>query len=178
MKLYVIRHGQTNENITKMLQGDMETYLNETGKKQALSLQNKVKESNINLIICSPKKRALETAHLAAPHIKIIEDERLLSRHHGEFQGKSRDEIDLKGYWNIKENNQYEKAESIGELFNRVVSLLEDIIVNYSDKNIALVTHSGICRVLYYYFNGFPENGDLLDYESHNCSFEEYELEV
>ena len=176
MKLYVLRHGETNENITKIMQGNMETYLNETGKMQALSVRDKVRNANIDLIISSPKKRAIDTALIAAPGVKIIEDDRLLSRNHGEFEGLTRDQINLHDYWNIKKNVQYEKAECIGELFNRISSLLNEIIEKYSDKNVMIVTHSGITRVLYYYFNGFPEDGDLTEYESTNCSFEEYEL--
>ena len=176
MKLYVLRHGETNENITGIMQGNMETVLNEVGKSQAKSVRNKVKEAGIDLVISSPKKRTVETAEIAAPNIPIILDDRLLSRNHGEFEGMQRNQVNLKDYWNIKLNKQFEKAESMGEIFNRVSSLLNDISINYSDKTVLLVTHSGITRVLYYYFNGFPDDGDLTEYESTNCSFEEYEL--
>lgn len=176
MKLYVLRHGETNENITGIMQGNMETVLNEVGRSQAESVRDKVKEAGIDLVISSPKKRAVETAQIAAPNIPIILDDRLLSRNHGEFEGMQRNQVNLKDYWNIKLNKQFEKAESMGEIFNRVSSLLNDISINYSDKTVLLVTHSGITRVLYYYFNGFPEDGDLTEYESTNCSFEAYEL--
>jgi len=176
MKLYVLRHGETNENITGIMQGNMETVLNEVGKSQAKSVRNKVKEAGIDLVISSPKKRTVETAEIAAPNIPIILDDRLLSRNHGEFEGMQRNQVNLQDYWNIKLNKQFEKAESMGEIFNRVSSLLNDISINYSDKTVLLVTHSGITRVLYYYFNGFPEDGDLTEYQSTNCSFEEYEL--
>lgn len=176
MKLYVLRHGETNENINHIMQGNMDTVLNETGKQQAISIRKKVEDANINVVISSPKTRTLQTAQLAAPNITIIEDDRLLSRNHGEFQGMKRTEINLKDYWNIKLNKQYEKAECMGSLFNRVSSLLSDISIKYGDSNVLIVTHSGITRVLYYYFNGFPEDGDLTEYESTNCSFEQYEL--
>src|SRR5574344_1683069 len=104
MKLYVLRHGETNENITKVMQGNMETILNETDVKQSLSVRDKVKDAKINLVISSPKKRA----KLAAPGIEIITDERLLSRNHGEFQGLTRNQVNLHDYWNIKKNIQYE----------------------------------------------------------------------
>lgn len=176
MKLYVLRHGETEENKTGILQGNMETVLNENGRKQAISVAPLVKEAGIDLVITSPKTRAKETALLAAPNIPILEDERLLSRDHGEFEGKRRDQIHLKDYWNIKKNVQYEKAECVGAMFNRVSSLLNDLSIYYPDKTVMLVTHSGIARVLYYYFHGFPEDGDLTEYESTNCSFEQYEL--
>lgn len=176
MKLFVLRHGETNENITGMMQGDMDTVLNEKGCEQALSVRDKVLESNIDLVISSPKKRAIKTAELAAPNIPLILDDRLRSRNHGEFEGMRRDEININDYWNIKKNNQYIKAESVKDLFDRVESLLKEIKEKYNDKNVLLVTHSGIVRILYYYFNGIPEDGDLMEYESHNCSFEQYEL--
>ena len=176
MKLYVLRHGETNENITGIMQGNMETVLNEVGRKQAESVRQKINDANIDLVISSPKKRAVETAEIAAPNIPIILDDRLLSRNHGEFEGMQRNQVNLQDYWNIKLNKQFEKAESMGEIFNRVSSLLNDISINYSNKTVLLVTHSGIARVLYYYFNGFPDDGDLTEYESTNCSFEEYEL--
>ena len=176
MKLFVLRHGETNENITGMMQGDMDTVLNEKGCSQALSVRNKVLENNIDLVISSPKKRAIKTAELAAPNIPLILDDRLRSRNHGEFEGMSRDEINIHDYWNLKKNTQYIKAESVKDLFDRVESLLKEVKEKYNDKNVLLVTHSGIVRILYYYFNGIPEDGDLMEYESHNCSFEQYEL--
>jgi probable phosphoglycerate mutase len=176
MKLYVIRHGETNENQTGIMQGNMDTELNTKGREEAKKLREKVKKANIDIVVVSPKKRTIETADIVAPDIEKVYDYRLLSRDHGEFEGLRRDEINLKDYWNIKKNNKYERAESVGSLYERVESLLRDIKIKYKDKNVLLVTHSGICRILYYYFNGIPEDGDLLKYESHNCSFEEYEL--
>ena len=178
MELYVVRHGETNENKTKMMQGNMDTLLNDTGRSQAFDVKNKLENTKIDLIISSPKSRALETAKIiSGGNIPIITDERLLSRDHGEFQGKTRYEVDLEDYWNIKVNRQYEKAESVGHMFERVTDLLNDIKKKYSDKTVLITTHSGICRILYYYFNGIPESGSLLEYESTNCSLEKYELE-
>lgn len=176
MKLYVIRHGETKENKTGIMQGNMDTELDEKGKEEARDLIEKVKEANIDIVVVSPKKRTIETADIVAPNIEKVYDYRLLSRDHGEFEGLRRDEINLSEYWNIKKNIQYERAESVGSLFERVESLLRDIKIKYEGKNVLLVTHSGICRVLYYYFNGIPEDGNLLEYESHNCSFEQYDL--
>ncbi len=176
MKLFVVRHGETTENKGKIMQGKMETYLDEEGKQQARELEPKLAPLNINIIISSPYARAYDTAKLACPNQEIICDDRLCSRNHGEFQGKARTDINLQDYWNIKKNLQYVEAESVGDIFDRVVSLLKDIKERYEGANVLLVTHSGICRVLYYYFNGIPDDGDLTEYESTNCSLEEYEL--
>ena len=176
MKIYVVRHGETNENISKMMQGNMDTELNDAGRKQAYDLVKKVASCDVDLIFSSPLKRAYDTAKIIAQGKRIVVDERLKSRNHGEFQGISRNEINFKDYWNIKKNIRYEKAESVRDLYDRIVSLLMDIKRYYPDKKVLLVTHSGITRILYYYFNGIPEDGDLTSYESTNCSFEEYDL--
>jgi len=176
MKIYVLRHGETEENKDKIMQGKMETILNEEGIKQCQNIKDIIKDKNIDLVFSSPLKRATETAKIAVPNIEIIKDDRLLSRNHGEFQGKRRTDINLKDYWNIKKNIKYQKAENITDLYNRIISLIIDIKKQYSDKNVLLVTHSGICRILHYYFNGINKDGDMTEYESTNCSFEEYEL--
>lgn len=176
MKIFVLRHGQTAENITGVMQGNMDTLLDELGEEQARARQADVLKNHIDLVISSPRKRTIKTALLAAPNVPLVVDERLRSRDHGEFEGMRRDEIDIYDYWNIKENKQYERAESVQALYDRVADLLEDVKVKCKGKNVMLVTHSGICRILYYYFNGIPEDGDLLEYKSTNCSFEEYEL--
>lgn len=178
MELYVVRHGETEENKTHMMQGNMNTLLNETGRSQALEVRKKLENIKIDLIISSPKSRALETAQIISNgRITIITDERLLSRNHGEFEGKGRYEVDLEDYWNIKINRQYERAESVGHMFERISDLLNDIKTNYKDKTVLIATHSGVCRIIYYYFNGIPESGSLLEYQSTNCSLEKYELE-
>lgn len=176
MKLYVLRHGQTDGNITGVMQGNMDTELNSNGKEQARKARETLKNANIDLVICSPMKRTAETAHLAAPNIPCLYDKRLLSRDHGEFEGLRRDEVNLHDYWNINKNIQYEKAESVNHMIERITSLLDDIKKYYYDKTVLLVTHSGVTRILYYYFNGFPSDGDLLEYEAHNGYVEEYEL--
>lgn len=177
MKIYVLRHGQTDGNKIEMMQGNLDMELNEEGRAQALEARSKLSKLGIDFIICSPLKRTRETALIACPNTPIIYDNRLRSRNHGEFMGMKRDEINLKEYWNIRANKQYKEAESVQALYDRVVSLLEDIKKKYSDKTVLLVTHSGITRILYYYFHGIPEDGDLTEYESVNASIEEYILE-
>lgn len=176
MQLYVLRHGQTDGNIVQMMQGSRDIELNDTGRAQARHAREVLKQIPIDLIICSPKKRTRETAALACPGVPIIYDQRLRSREHGEFEGLSREQVNLKEYWNIRENKQYERAESVRDLYQRVVSLIGEIKQKYTDKTILLVTHSGIARILYYYIHGIPSDGDLTGYESVNASIEHYEI--
>lgn len=64
MKVYVIRHGMTDWNTKKLLQGRSDIPLNETGRKEALLVKSKINISNIDLVYSSPLKRAYETAKI------------------------------------------------------------------------------------------------------------------
>ena len=107
---------------------------------------------------------------------KIIYSDKLLGREHGEFTGKPRDSINFDEYWNYNKNIQYEKAESVKDLYNRVATLIEELKEKYKDKNIIIVTHSGIMRVLYYYFKGIPDDGILSEITIRNCEVFEYDI--
>ena len=58
MKIYTVRHGQTEWNKKGLYQGKTDVPLNEEGKKQAMLVKEKLKDKKIDLIISSPLKRA------------------------------------------------------------------------------------------------------------------------
>ena len=66
MKLYVMRHGQTDWNVAGKIQGSTDIELNETGIKQAEATKEKLLGENIDVIISSPLKRARKTAEIIA----------------------------------------------------------------------------------------------------------------
>ena len=82
MKLYVIRHGQTDWNVAGKCQGMTDIELNSTGIKQAEQARNEITNYKIDLIICSPLKRARKTAEIIneVTNCKIISDERIIER--------------------------------------------------------------------------------------------------
>ena len=176
MKLYVVRHGETMENANNCLVGRINSPLTEKGKEQAKQVSNYFKNKKIDLIVSSPLDRCKETAQIISNNLPIIYSDKLLGRDHGEFTGKPRDSINFDEYWNYKKNIQYEKAESVKDLYNRVATLIDDLKEKYKDKNIIIVTHSGIMRVLYYYFKGIPDDGVLSEITIRNCEVFEYDI--
>ena len=177
MKLYVVRHGETMENANNCVVGRFNSSLTEQGLKQAKQVAKYFEDKNIDLIVSSPLDRCKQTAlAISNNHIPIIYSDRLLGRDHGEFTGKHRDSINFDDYWNYNKNIKYEKAESVRDLYNRVAKLIEDLKEEYCDKNIIIVTHSGIMRVLYYYFNGIPDDGVFGEITIKNCEIFEYEI--
>ena len=120
--------------------------------------------------------RCKQTAQIISNNIPIIYSDSLLGRDHGEFTGKPKKSINFEEYWNFNKNIKYIKAESVKDLYDRVAKLMDEIKEKYKNKNIIIVTHSGIMRVLYYYFNGIPEDGILSEITIKNCQIFEYEI--
>lgn len=176
MKLYVVRHGEIMENANNCLVGRINSFLTANGIKQAKQVSNYFKDKKIDLIVSSPLDRCKQTAQIISKNVPIIYSDKLLGRDHGEFTGKPRDSINFDEYWNYKKNIQYKKAESVKHLYNRVATLIEELKEKYKDKNIIIVTHSGIMRVLYYYFKGIPDDGILSEITIKNCEVFEYDI--
>ena len=177
MKLYVVRHGETMENANNCLVGRINSSLTENGIEQAKKISNYFKNKKIDIIVSSPLDRCKQTAQIISNNmIPIIYSDSLLGRNHGEFTGKPKESINFDEYWNYNKNIQYKSAESVKDLYNRVAKLIEDIKEKYYDKTLIIVTHSGIMRVLYYYFKGIPDNGILSEITIKNCEIFEYEL--
>ena len=176
MKLYVIRHGETMENANNCLVGRINSSLTSKGKEQAKQVSNYFKDKKIDLIVSSPLDRCKETAQIISNGVSIIYSDKLLGRDHGKFTGKPKNSINFDEYWNYNKNIQYKKAESVKKLYNRVATLIEELKEKYQNKNIIIVTHSGIMRVLYYYFKGIPEDGILSEITIKNCEVFEYDI--
>lgn len=177
MKLYVVRHGQTDKNVLGLVQGNTESDLTEKGKEEAKALQELVSTLDIDVVISSPLRRALDTAKLITNNkYDIIVDERLIERDYGLSEGKPVDEELTIKYWDFKLNTDINEVEKIKDLMFRVTEFIEDMRNKYEDKNVLVVAHSAILRAIHYAINGIPEDGDLLKIEIPNLRIIEYEI--
>ena len=178
MKIYVTRHGQTEWNVLKKVQGKADISLNEKGIEQAIQTKKELDNEKIDLIICSPLKRAKETAQIINENrnIPIIFDDRISERDFGEFEGMPTTEFDFEGFWSYKANKEYSRAENIVDFFNRIYSFLDNLKEEYSDKNVLIVSHGGASIPIKCYFNGIPDDMDsLLELCLGNCEIARYE---
>lgn len=177
MVLYVVRHGQTEWNALAKVQGRADIELNEKGIEQAEETRKQLQDEKIDLIICSPLTRARQTAEIINRNrnIPTIYDEAIIERDFGEFEGISKNNFDFEGYWSYKQNRQYEKAENIRDFFNRVYNFLDNIKKEYKDKRILIVAHGGISIVTNCYFNGIPDDDNLLKLGIRNCDIAKYQ---
>ena len=183
MKLYIIRHGQTNWNRKGRIQGKTDIELNEEGIEQAKEARKILEEYPIDMIVSSTLKRARKTAEIIneSKKVPVLFKDVLEERGFGEFEGKTREEIQDE-IWtseildNYNLNKQYKGVETIQELCSRVWNLIDELKENYTDKNILLVTHGGVTRAISGYFDGANENGILEDLKLQNCGIKMYEM--
>jgi len=175
MKILVTRHGQTDWNVEKRIQGRTDIELNNKGIEQAYQTKENLENEKIDLIICSPLKRANQTADIINKdrNIPIIYDERLLEICYGENEGRLHDDFDYDGFWSIVNTHEYKDAENVNKFIQRVHDFLNDL-KNRKEENILIVTHNGVCRAINIYFNGIPEDKNITNLGIKNCEIVNY----
>ena len=99
--IYVVRHGQTDLNRERKIQGRMGLPLNEYGIEQAKVLRDALKNINFDYVFSSPQERAIQTAEIITSHKAII-DERLDVYDVGEADRISINELKMNGFLLIK----------------------------------------------------------------------------
>ena len=178
MKLYVIRHGQTDWNVKEKCQGRTDIELNNTGIKQAQNAKEQLKKYKIDLIICSPLKRTRKTAEIINENkqVETIIDDRIRERELGEFEGHDiTEEIENK-IWDYNLNYKISGGESLYDFEKRILDFFKDIKQKYSDKNVLIVAHGGIAKVIKAYIYGMPESKNLSEIKMKNCEIIETEI--
>ncbi|NLK27512.1 MAG: histidine phosphatase family protein [Clostridiales bacterium] len=175
MKLYVTRHGETEWNYTNKILGRTDIPLNEKGVLQAKTLAKNLPK-DIELIIASPLGRAFTTAKIIAEENKLPyqSDRRLVEMDFGTYEGRLRSED---GYQIEKRRffAKYPEGESYLQVAQRVYNFLDEVISKYQGKNILIVAHNGILRVIHTYFNDV-DNEDFASYAFGNCEIIKYEI--
>ena len=178
MKILVTRHGQTDWNVEKRIQGRTDIELNNKGIEQAYQTKENLKNEKIDLIICSPLKRAKQTADIINQdrNIPIIYDERLLEICYGENEGRLHDDFDYDGFWSIVNTHEYKDAENVNKFIQRAHNFLNDL-KNRKEENILIVTHNGVCRAINTYFNGIPNDNNIIDLGIKKCEVVKYNFD-
>ncbi|MCL1830179.1 MAG: histidine phosphatase family protein [Oscillospiraceae bacterium] len=171
MQLFVMRHGQTNNNIKRLMTGRYDEDINETGIEQAKAAIDEIKTIDYDVILSSPLLRAKHTAQIInIKKLPIIYDDRLMERDMGHLANTSTHlDIDRYDFWNIAPKQDYIDVEPLRDMYNRAAEFFCDIKERYAGRLVLAVTHDGLVRVLHSYLYGIPENGALLEGNIRNC---------
>lgn len=173
--LYVARHGQTVWNIENKVCGITDVELTEKGKEQAKALASEVGCNDLNLIISSPLKRAVETSKIVSEicNIPFVIDERLIEQNYGIYEGidrKNEEFLNNKRCFAFK----YPNGESMMQVAYRVYGLMDELKCKYRDKNVLIISHGGVCRIINTYFKDMT-NDEFFNYTLENAKIEKYE---
>ena len=165
MKIYYVRHGQTDLNLAKKMQGGgTEKELNETGVSQAYNTKKELENVKYDLVICSPMKRAKQTAEIIneGRDIPIITDERIRERKLGDYEGRDVTEEMENNIWDYKLNYNIPNGENLHDFEKRIDEFFDDIKEKYHDKSVLIVAHGGIAKVIKAHLYGMPESQNLV----------------
>lgn len=173
MKIYIVRHGQTDYNINGRYGGRLDVALNENGINEAYKVKEKLKNIKFDKIYSSPLQRAYLTARIISDD-EIITDDRIIERSNGDLEGKLKSEKSEKIDFNNPDEKRY-NIESIIDFRNRIYSFLDDVI-NSNDENVLIVTHAGVGIYMRCYFEGERKNNNYLSYKIKNCEVIEYSV--
>lgn len=179
MKIYYVRHGQTDWNLAKKMQGGQtERNLNETGIEQANETKRRLKNIKYDIVIRSPMNRAKETTEIIieGKDIPIIIDERLRERKLGELEGNPITPECEKKIWDYNLNIDLKGGETLLEFEKRIIDCIKDIKEKYNDKTVLIIAHGGVAKVLKAYLYGRPDSNNLDEYGMENCEIIEAEI--
>lgn len=176
-KLYIVRHGQTDWNKKMLYQGSVDIELNDKGKSQANELKNNLDISTIDFCVCSPLKRAKQTAKIITDDkIPIIYDNLLVERNYGDYEGKPVEFDLIKEHWDCNLNSTKGNVESVKDCLKRARDFLNKIKENYDYENILIVSHGSFIKCLHFNLIGYDEQTDFLSFKPENAKIYEYKL--
>ena len=143
--IYFIRHGQTERNNARQLQGRSDLPLNEAGIRQAQDAAAFLRERGIifRYVFTSPLIRAVQTAEIIAPDLAPVVEERLIEMDYGPYEGLDLRRLPpevLTFFRDFVHNPAPEGMEQLPAVVSRVGEFLEEI--KDLSGNILISTHA------------------------------------
>lgn len=177
-RIFLVRHGESEANVSNVINGDPHVPLTSLGHGQAKiageEIAGKLGERPIH-IVSSPFKRAHDTARYIAdalkiPHAAIQTHAGLRERHFGEYEGRPDLNFSkIPGYLIMRlnkpggtklqavranENWRPSGGESLVDVQSRTVPAMHDLLNQHPDKDLVISTHGHVIRALHAHFNG------------------------
>lgn len=144
--IMLIRHGQTDWNKERRMQGTSDVPLNDTGRQQAHDTAASLKERGFefDVIVSSPLSRAKETADIIGAAFGLTVDrtyDGLIERAYGEAEG-----LDISEEARRTPDAFYEGVESERSVYTRGIKVLRQIARDYPGQRVIAVSHGSLIR--------------------------------
>ncbi len=146
-ELYLVRHGETEWNAARRIQGRTDIPLNDTGREQARQAAELLARRRWQGVYTSPLGRAHETARIIAERLGlagVTDIDALVERDYGEAEGMGFDEIEALYPEGVRAPGQ----ETREEVAARVVPALLELAERHPGERLVIVSHGGAIRAV------------------------------
>jgi uncharacterized phosphatase len=143
--LYLVRHGETDWNAQRRIQGSTDIPLNETGRAQAVTTGMLLARRSWNGLFSSPLGRAMETARIIGSEVGISSVDiidALAERNYGEAEGLDYEQIEDR----FPGDSPVPGRETHQEVADRVLPALMEVALGHAGESLIVVTHGGVIR--------------------------------
>ena len=155
-RLFLVRHGELTTSREWRYVGHLDVDLNETGVEQMKKIGDRLQHEQVDVLFSSDLQRTRKSAEIIGGKIGLTPQANPAFReiNLGEWEGLTRDEIVAKFPADFEERSQnlpyfrIRNGESFADLKDRVIKQIEIVLNEYKGKNIALIAHGGVNRVI------------------------------
>lgn len=163
-KIYIVRHGQTEWNVQKRLQGHKDSPLTKLGIQQAEWTRDYMKDIPIDIIYSSTTGRAYKTAQIIRGDrdIPIIAEDDLREINMGNWEGRKVSDIEKEEpemfycFWNAPHLYKTTTGETYLDVQKRALKVVKNIMNLHRGKTVLIVTHTTTLKLIMAYFEGRP----------------------
>ena len=163
-RICLVRHGETEWNAERRIQGQIDIGLNETGLRQAAATGSRLTTAGIAALYSSDLKRAWATAQAIGKALDLVPQAvpELRERHYGIFEGLTYDEARdtyPAGYAVFEGRNadyDFTNGESLKAMFARVTGKLQALAATHRGQAVAVVVHGGVLDIVNRFVRGNP----------------------
>lgn len=150
IQMYLARHGQTEENVKRIFQGQLPGKLTEEGKRQAVAMGEELAGVPFDAVVSSDLQRVVDTVQLAVGYRNLpwVKTPLLREIDWGSWTGRSLDSVDRK--------HLPPDAETREMLYERAGRFLEYLRKNYEGKRVLVVAHGLVNRSIQAQLLGVP----------------------
>ena len=172
MLLYLVRHGETDWNNQRRIQGTTDIPLNDTGRAQAARTGELLGRREWDAVVTSPLSRAFETGSIIAAALGLpvpTTDERLVERNYGEAEGLDFAEMQRL----FPEHAHVPGREKRSAVAARAIEGLMDIAERHPNEAVVVVSHGGLIRSVLRRLDPEAEYGMITNGSVHSFRYED-----
>lgn len=153
--LYLVRHGETDWNRARRIQGSTNIALNDHGREQAVSTGKLLARRSWDAIYASPLSRAFETASIISAEVGLGEPivvDTIVERNYGAAEGLTGDEMDRM----FPAGAEVPGRESRDDVATRALAALHALAATHPGGALIVVSHGGLIRTVLYAIGRSP----------------------